>query len=61
MYDEVPAVHDAKRTEIVGSWLSIDRTEVTLRPDGKAVISLLDGQEFDFDGRWRLSGTGSGN
>lgn len=58
MYDEVPAVHDAKRAEIVGSWLCIDRTEVTLRPDGKAVISLLDGQEFDFDDRWRLSGTG---
>ncbi|WNO76802.1 hypothetical protein [Streptomyces sp. AM8-1-1] len=58
MYDEVPAVHDAKRAEIVGSWLGFDRTEVTLQSDGKAVISLLDGQEFDFDDRWRLSGTG---
>ncbi|MFG3305511.1 hypothetical protein [Streptomyces wuyuanensis] len=58
MYDDVPAVHDAKRAEIVGTWLCIDGTEVTLRPDGSAVISLLDGQEFDFDDRWRLSGTG---
>ncbi len=58
MYDEVPAVHDAKRAEIVGSWLGVDRTEVTLQPDGKAVVSLLDGQEFDFDDRWRLSGAG---
>ncbi|MGW3661127.1 hypothetical protein ACWD6R_38270 [Streptomyces sp. NPDC005151] len=59
MYDEVPAVHDAKRAEIVGSWLCSDGTEVTLRPDGKAVIRLLDGEEFDFDDGWRLSGTGA--
>ncbi|MEU2491623.1 hypothetical protein [Streptomyces sp. NPDC007883] len=58
MYDEVSAVRDAKRAEIVGSWVCTDRTEVTLLSDGKAVISLLDGQEFDFDDRWRLSGTG---
>ena len=59
LYDDVPAVHDAKRAEIVGSWRCVDHTEVTLRPDGKAVVRLLDGQEFDFDDRWRLSGTGS--
>lgn len=59
MYDEVPALRDAKRTDIAGSWLCVDHTEVTLRPDGKAVIHLLDGQEFDFDDRWRLSGTGT--
>ncbi|PTH86927.1 hypothetical protein C9J60_19835 [Streptomyces sp. A244] len=59
MYDEAPAVHDAKRAEIVGSWLCTDGTEVTLRPDGKAVVRLLDGQEFDFDDRWRLSGAGA--
>ncbi|MFI5634424.1 hypothetical protein ACIA8E_34715 [Streptomyces sp. NPDC051664] len=41
---------------IAGSWLCI---EVTLRSDGKALIHLLDGQEFDFDDRWRLSGTGT--
>lgn len=58
MYDEVSAVQDAKRAEIVGSWVCTDRTEVTLLSDGKAVINLLDGQEFDFDDRWRLSGTG---
>ncbi|MCF4138853.1 hypothetical protein L1856_22110 [Streptomyces sp. Tue 6430] len=57
-YDEVPALHDAKRAEIVGSWLCADRTEVTLRPDGTAAVRLLDGQEFDFDDGWRLSGTG---
>lgn len=58
MYDDVPAVHDAKRAEIVDSWRCVDSTEVTLRADGTAVIRLLDGQEFDFDDRWRVSGTG---
>lgn len=59
MYDEVPALRDAKRADIAGSWHSVDHTEITLRPDGEAVIHLLDGQEFDFDDRWRLSGTGT--
>ncbi|MGW2782687.1 hypothetical protein ACWC3X_15795 [Streptomyces populi] len=59
MYDEVPAVRDAKRAEIVGAWRCLDATEVTLRADGTAVIRLLDGQEFDFDDGWRASGTGT--
>ncbi|MFI8438650.1 hypothetical protein ACIGJO_33960 [Streptomyces sp. NPDC079020] len=58
MYDAVPAVHDAKRAEVVGSWLCVDSTEVAFQPDGRAVVSLLDGKEFDFDDGWRLSGTG---
>ncbi|MER5533415.1 hypothetical protein [Streptomyces mirabilis] len=59
MYDEVPALHDAKRAEVSGSWIGYDRTSVVLRPDGKADIRLLDGQEWDFDDGWRLSGTGT--
>ncbi|MGV9276877.1 hypothetical protein [Streptomyces griseosporeus] len=58
-YDEVPAVHDARPTELPGTWLGYDHTTVTLTPDGKATISLLDGQEFDFDEGWRVSGTGT--
>ncbi|MFI1440542.1 hypothetical protein [Streptomyces fructofermentans] len=59
MYDEVPAVQDAKRSEVSGTWIGAERTNVVLRPDGKADIRLLDGQEWDFDERWRLSGTGT--
>ncbi|MCF3130796.1 hypothetical protein [Streptomyces olivochromogenes] len=59
MYDDVPALHDAKPPEVAGSWLGYDRTHVVLRPDGKADIRLLDGLEWDFDDRWRLSGTGT--
>ncbi|MFB7243586.1 hypothetical protein ACFCYX_14105 [Streptomyces populi] len=59
MYDEVPAVRDAKRAEIVGTWRCLDGTEVALRADGTAGVRLLDGQEFDYDDRWRVSGTGA--
>lgn len=59
MHDEVPALHDTKRAEVSGSWIGYDRTNVVFRPDGKADIRLLDGQEWDFDDRWRLSGTGT--
>ncbi|MFE0511024.1 hypothetical protein [Streptomyces sp. NPDC058964] len=59
MYDDVPALHDVKPAEVSGSWLGYDRTNVVLRPDGKADIRLLDGQEWDFDDGWRLSGTGT--
>ncbi|MER7716949.1 hypothetical protein ABTX99_08340 [Streptomyces flaveolus] len=58
MYDDVPAPRDVRRTEVVGSWDGYDRTNVVLRPDGTADIRLLDGQELDFDARWRVSGTG---
>lgn len=58
-YDAVPALYDAKPAEVSGSWIGYDRTNVVFRPDGKADIRLLDGQEWDFHDRWRLSGTGS--
>ncbi|MEU2059300.1 hypothetical protein [Streptomyces sp. NPDC013455] len=59
MYDDVPGLHDVRRAEVPGTWLGLDRTKVVLRPDGRADIRLLDGQEWDFDDRWRLSGTGT--
>ncbi|MEU0848176.1 hypothetical protein ABZ387_09415 [Streptomyces flaveolus] len=58
MYDDVPAPRDVRRAEVVGSWDGYERTNVVLRADGTADIRLLDGQEFDFDDRWRVSGTG---
>ncbi|MFF4351169.1 hypothetical protein [Streptomyces sp. NPDC001530] len=59
MYDSVQGVSDVRPTEVVGTWHCVDGTRITLKPDGKAVITLLDGQEFDFYDRWRLSGTGT--
>lgn len=61
MYDDVPALYDAKPAEITGSWDGYDRTNVVFHPGGRADIRLLDGQEWDFDDRWRLSGTGTWN
>ncbi|WP_329116504.1 hypothetical protein [Streptomyces sp. NBC_01465] len=59
MYDTAPAVHDATSAELVGTWSCAEGTELTLRQDGSASMALLDGQEFDFDAGWRLSGTGT--
>jgi len=59
MYDPVPGASDVRPAEVAGTWYCIDGTSVTLKPGGKAVVTLLDGQEFDFDDRWRLSGTGT--
>ncbi|MEV7793165.1 hypothetical protein AB0O68_14390 [Streptomyces sp. NPDC087512] len=57
-YDDVPALSDVRRSEVPGSWHCVDGTTVVLHPDGKADIRFLDGQEWDFDDGWRLSGTG---
>lgn len=52
-------VHDATVREIAGAWECLEGTRVTLRRDGTAVVRRLDGEAFDFDDGWRLSGTGT--
>ena len=52
-------LHDATTAEVVGSWESVEETRLTLRGDGTALFQRLDGQAFDFDEAWRLSGTGT--
>lgn len=59
MYDEVPGVSDVRLSELTGTWRCVEGTRVELKPDGTAVITRLDGQEWDFYDRWRLSGTGT--
>lgn len=58
-YADAPAVTGVSAAEIVGTWRCVDGTEVTMRADGSAVVKQLDGQEFDFDDQWRMSGTGT--
>ncbi|MFD7619908.1 hypothetical protein [Streptomyces sp. NPDC059802] len=58
-YADVPAVTGVSAAEIVGTWRCIDGTEVTMRADGTAGVKQLDGQDFDFDRQWRMSGTGT--
>lgn len=58
-YADVPAVTEVSAAEIVGTWQCVDGTEVTMRADRTAVVKRLDGQEFDFDEQWRMSGTGT--
>jgi hypothetical protein len=52
-------IHDATAVEVAGGWVNIEGTRVVLRRDGTALLERLDGQDFDFDDGWRLSGTGT--
>lgn len=52
-------LHDATAAEAAGNWANIEDTQLTLRRDGTALFRQLDGQDFDFDDGWRVSGTGT--
>ncbi|MFD8597151.1 hypothetical protein ACFV1L_19325 [Kitasatospora sp. NPDC059646] len=57
-YYEGTGLHDATTAEAVGDWTGRQQARLTLRADGTAVIDRLDGQDWDFDEGWQLSGTG---
>ncbi|AWZ04869.1 MULTISPECIES: hypothetical protein [unclassified Streptomyces] len=42
--------------QFVGTWRCVEGTEVVFRADGTASVTLLDGQERDYDSGWRVSG-----
>ncbi|CAL9673220.1 hypothetical protein SUDANB174_07623 [Streptomyces sp. enrichment culture] len=52
-------IHDATVAEVTGGWKNVEETRVVLGEDGTALLENLDGQDFDFDAGWRLSGTGT--
>lgn len=52
-------LHDATTAEVAGGWENVEGTHVMLREDGTALLERLDGQDFDFEDGWRLSGTGT--
>ncbi|MFD6285848.1 hypothetical protein [Streptomyces sp. NPDC060205] len=58
-YYEGTGVHDATAAEVAGVWENVEGTRVVLREDATALFEKLDGQDFDFEDRWRLSGTGT--
>ncbi|WP_254076330.1 hypothetical protein [Streptomyces sp. P3] len=58
-YYEGTGIHDATTTEVAGGWENVEGTHVVLRRDGTALFEKLDGQDFDFDDGWRLSGPGT--
>ncbi|MFD7068641.1 hypothetical protein ACFV97_15610 [Streptomyces sp. NPDC059913] len=58
-YYEGTGLHDATVAEVAGGWKSVEGTRVVLRRDGTAVLEKLDGQDFDYDDGWRLSGRGT--
>ncbi|MEU6949907.1 hypothetical protein ABZ957_32455 [Streptomyces sp. NPDC046316] len=58
-YYEGTGLHDATVAELAGKWENIEETRLTLRRDGTAAFQQLDGENFDFEEGWRLSGTGT--
>ncbi|GAA2997742.1 hypothetical protein JCM13580A_42470 [Streptomyces drozdowiczii] len=52
-------VHDATAAQVAGRWANVEGTRVELREDGTAVLTKLDGQDFDYDDGWRVSGSGT--
>lgn len=52
-------LHDATPAEVAGGWKNVEGTRVAFREDGSALLERLDGQDFDFEDGWRLSGTGT--
>ncbi|MEU9059621.1 hypothetical protein AB0D13_12310 [Streptomyces sp. NPDC048430] len=58
-YYEGTGIHDTTAAEVAGGWENVEETRVVLRKDGTALFEKLDGQDFDFDDGWRLSGKGT--
>ncbi|WP_234315165.1 hypothetical protein [Streptomyces globisporus] len=58
-YYEGTGIHDTTAAEVAGSWENVEGTRVALREDGTALFENPDGQGFDFEDGWRLSGTGT--
>ncbi|QES04150.1 hypothetical protein DEJ44_00015 [Streptomyces venezuelae] len=58
-YYEGTGIHNATAAEAAGGWENVEGTRIELRKDGTALLEKLDGQDFDFEDGWRLSGTGT--
>ncbi|WP_051763613.1 hypothetical protein [Streptomyces virginiae] len=49
-------VQDARPSQIAGTWRYAEGAEVVFRADGTAEVTMLDGQEVDYERDWRISG-----
>jgi hypothetical protein len=58
-YYDGTGIHDTTSAEVAGGWENVEGTRMLLRKDGTASFEKLDGQDFDFEDGWRLSGTGT--
>ncbi|MFE6055233.1 hypothetical protein ACFQ6N_31170 [Kitasatospora sp. NPDC056446] len=54
-----PPVVEVTAAGLEGTWTGWGGSSVTLGPAGAAQAVRLDGQEFRFDDKWRMTGTGS--
>ncbi|MEV7526531.1 hypothetical protein [Streptomyces sp. NPDC091371] len=58
-YPTLPTVRDASTSELAGDWTGPDGAKVILEGDGRAEVTNLGGEDWDFDKGWGLSGTGT--
>lgn len=57
--DPPPPPVKVTAAEIAGTWHGWQGSSLTLGAGAKAAAVRLDGQEFDFDDGWRMTGTGT--
>ncbi|WP_143202269.1 hypothetical protein [Streptomyces sp. CB01249] len=57
--DPPPPSVKVTAADIYGTWVGWKGSSLTIRPEHRAVVEKLDGQEFAFDDGWRMSGPGS--
>lgn len=58
-YAPPPPPVQVTAADLEGTWTGWAGSSVTLAADGSARTVRLDGQEFRFDDRWRMTGAGS--
>ncbi|MFI7300293.1 hypothetical protein [Streptomyces sp. NPDC050121] len=57
--DPPPPPVNVTAQDLYGKWIGWEGSSLTLAPDAKASTVKLDGQEFNFDDAWRMTGTGT--
>ncbi|MEU8624310.1 hypothetical protein [Streptomyces sp. NPDC048669] len=57
--DPPPPPVEVAAADLYGTWTGWKGSSLTLKPESRAVVGKLDGQEFEFDDSWRMSGPGS--
>ncbi|MFF1920196.1 hypothetical protein ACFVW8_06415 [Streptomyces sp. NPDC058221] len=57
--DPPPAPVKVTAADLYGTWTGWKGSSLTFQPESRAVVENLDGQEFEFDDAWRMSGPGS--
>ncbi len=58
-YEREPAPEPVKSGELTGDWKGWRGSALELVSGGRATVTKLDGQSWDFDDGWRMTGKGT--